>query len=93
LRGFRARELDRSDYRARPAVQHELSILALLKGVERYIYVYDDSSRDSLLDVIRDHAADPVLSLTWFDAAVLCERARQQVPEPTASEGVTRRRP
>ena len=27
----------------------------------------------------RDKAADPDVSLSWFDAAVLTERARQQV--------------
>ena len=73
-------------------MHHELSILALLKGKERYVYFYDDSSRDSLIDSIRDHAADPVLSLTWFDAAVLCERARQQVPESPPTESELRRR-
>jgi len=59
-------------------VQHELSVLALVKGGERYVFLYDDVSRERLLDVIRDQAAHPGLSLTWFDAAVLTERARQQ---------------
>ncbi len=69
---------------AREAVQHELSVLALIKGRERYIYVYDDASRERLLDAIRDQAASPRLSLTWFDAAILTERARQQATEAAA---------
>lgn len=59
-------------------VQHELSVLALVKGGERFIFVYDDVSREKLIDAIRDQAADPEVALSWFDAAVLTERARQQ---------------
>jgi hypothetical protein len=72
-------------------VQHELSILALIKGSERYIYVYDDVSRSRLLDAIRDQAASPRLSLSWFDAAVLTERARQQATEADGEESSRKR--
>ena len=51
---------------------------ALVKGEERYIFVYDDDSRPHLIDLIRDHAADPSLSLNWFDAMVLTTKAREQ---------------
>jgi hypothetical protein len=71
-------------------VQHELSVLALLKGKERFIYVYDDESRPPLLEAIRDQAAHPGLSLTWFDAAILTERARQQALEAEAERQTTR---
>lgn len=64
-------------------MQHELSVLALVKGRERFIYVYDDESRERLIDTVRDHAADPTVSLSWFDAAALTERARQQASLPT----------
>lgn len=57
---------------------HDLNVLALIKGEERFIFVYDDDSRDRLIDAMRDKAADPSVSLNWFDAAVLTERARQQ---------------
>jgi hypothetical protein len=59
-------------------VAQELNILALIKGNERYVYVYDDVSRAPLLDVFRAQAADPELSLSWFDAAVLTQKAREQ---------------
>lgn len=65
-------------------MHHELSILALIKGRERYVYVYDDDSRERLLDAVRDQAASPHLSLNWFDAAVLTKRARQQFMEAAA---------
>jgi hypothetical protein len=60
------------------SVPHELSVLALVKGRERYIYVYDDTSREDLIQVLRDQASSPDCSLSWFDASVLTERARQQ---------------
>jgi hypothetical protein len=59
-------------------VAREFNVLALIKGEERYIFVYDETSRDALLNAFRDQAADPRLSLTWFDAAVLTEKARDQ---------------
>jgi hypothetical protein len=60
------------------SVRRELNVLALLKGVERYVFVYDDDSRQDLIDHFRRQAADPRLSFSWFDAAVLTERAREQ---------------
>ena len=59
-------------------MRREYNVLALVKGAERYVYVYDDASRDQLLNAFRDQAADPALTLSWFDAAVLTEKARQQ---------------
>jgi hypothetical protein len=55
-----------------------LNVLALVKGDERYVYVYDDDSRAALLDVFRTHAAEPDLSLNFFDAAVLTQKAHEQ---------------
>ncbi len=63
---------------------NDLNVLALIKGTERFVYVYDDGSRDAVIDVLRDQAADPGVSLNWFDAAVLTERARHQA---TRSDG------
>ena len=56
----------------------EFNVLALIKGDERYIYVYDDASRSPLLETFHTQAADPNLSLNWFDAAVLTQKAREQ---------------
>ncbi len=56
----------------------EFNVLALIKGEERYVYVYDDASRVPLLETFRTQADDPNLSLNWFDAAVLTQKAREQ---------------
>jgi hypothetical protein len=63
--------------RTRWNLANELNVLALIKGTEHYIYVYDDDSRPQLIDTFRDQAADPQLSLSWFDAIVLTTKARE----------------
>lgn len=59
-------------------MSNEVNVLALIKGAEHYIFVYDDESRAQLIDTIRGQAADPGLSLSWFDAMVLTTKAREQ---------------
>lgn len=60
----------------------ELNVLVLIKGDERYVFVYDDESRDALINDIRDKAADPAVRINWFDAAVLTERVRNHAESP-----------
>lgn len=67
-------------------VAREFNVLALIKGEERYIFIYDEASRDALLNAFRDQAADPRLSLTWFDAAVLTDKAREQAQAALAPQ-------
>jgi hypothetical protein len=57
---------------------NELNVLALVKGAEHYIFVYDDDGRNELIDNFRDLAADPSVNLSWFDAMVLTTKAREQ---------------
>jgi hypothetical protein len=66
-------------------VRPELNVLALFKGTERFIFVYDDDGRDALVDDLRQKAADPAVALNWFDAAVLTERVRNPAAEPDAA--------
>lgn len=60
-------------------MRRELNVLALIKGEERYVYVYDDASHLPLLDTFETDAADERLSFNWFDAAILAQKAREQV--------------
>lgn len=57
---------------------NEFNVLALVKGSEHYIFIYDEDSRGTLLDNFRDLAADPSVNLSWFDAMVLASKAREQ---------------
>jgi hypothetical protein len=59
-------------------VSQEFNVLALIKGDERYVYLYDDVSRTALIESFHLQAADPNLSLNWFDAAVLAKKAEEQ---------------
>jgi hypothetical protein len=68
----------------------EFNVLALIKGDEQYVYVYDDNSRSTLVEAFNAQAADPALSLNWFDAAILTQKAQEQasagpVPAPSSS--------
>ena len=59
-------------------MRREFNVLALIKDEERYVYVYDEESRDTLLQLFRDQAGDPEMTLNWFDAAVLTQKAHEQ---------------
>ncbi len=59
-------------------MSQELNVLALIKGDDRYVYVYDDASRVALVEAFHEQAADRRLSLNWFDAAVLTQKAGEQ---------------
>jgi len=65
-------------------VSRQFNVLALVKGNERYVFVYDEQSRPSLLEAFRANAADAGLSFNWFDAAVLAEKAREQARQQAA---------
>ena len=67
-------------------VRQEFNVLALVKGDERYIYVYDDASRDALLEALQEQAADTGLSLNWFDVAVLTQKANEQAAATPEAE-------
>ena len=59
-------------------MSREYNVVALIKGEEKYVYVYDDISRASLIETFHQHAADPELALNWFDAVVLTQKAEEQ---------------
>ena len=73
-------------------MRQEYNVLALLKGQEHYVFVYDDVSRPALLELFRKQAADTSLSFNWFDAAVLTEKAREQARESTQTPPTARPR-
>ena len=55
----------------------DINVMALVKGGERYVFLYDDESRVEALRTLGRFASDPELSFTWHDAAVLGEKVRQ----------------
>jgi hypothetical protein len=66
-------------------VSQDINVLALVKGNERYIFLYDDASRAEALRTLGRYASNPELSFTWYDAAVLSQKIRQAAaPAPTS---------
>ena len=56
----------------------DINVLALVKGEERYVFLYDDASRAETLRTLGRYASNPELSFTWYDAAVLSQKVRQE---------------
>jgi hypothetical protein len=54
----------------------DINVIALVKGGERYVFLFDDASRAEALRTLGRFAADPDLSFSWHDAAVLGEKVR-----------------
>ncbi|MBR4834741.1 MAG: hypothetical protein IKU86_10500 [Thermoguttaceae bacterium] len=59
-------------------MNQEVNVLALVKGKERYVFLYKDSNRAEVLRSLGRYASDPELSFTWYDAAVLSQKLRRQ---------------
>lgn len=55
----------------------EINVLALVKGNERYVFLFDDDNRVEMLRQFGRFAANPDLSFTWYDAAVMSQKVRQ----------------
>ena len=56
----------------------DINVLALVKGKERYIFLYDDAHRAETLRMLGRHASNPELSFSWYDAAVLSQKIRAE---------------
>lgn len=57
-----------------------VQIVALVKGPERYSVFFDDNAdgRTKALRQLGKWAADPELSFSWYDAAVLSMKVRKE---------------
>ncbi len=62
----------------------EMNVLALVKDAEKFVFFFDDhaDSASTLLQQLGLIAADPDVSFTWYDAAVLSQRLRRLLDEP-----------
>jgi hypothetical protein len=67
-----------------PAVSRDLNVLALVKGEERYVFLFDDNNRAEALRTLGRFASNPDLSFSWYDAAVLSQKIRQTAKQESA---------
>ena len=58
----------------------DINVLALVKGNERYVFLFDDDNRAEALRTLGRYASNPELSFSWYDAAVLSQKIRQTTP-------------
>lgn len=58
-------------------VSQDINVLALVKGEEKYIFLYDDDNRSETLRMLGRYASNSSLSFSWYDAAVLSQKVRK----------------
>jgi hypothetical protein len=59
-----------------------INVLALVKGEERYVFLFDDDHRVEVLNKLGNFASNPELSFSWYDAAILTQKVRQEPAAP-----------
>ena len=64
----------------------DINVVALVKGEERYIFLYDDTQRAETLRTLGRFASDPELSFSWYDAAVLSQKVRRTAQQQEAEQ-------
>lgn len=56
----------------------DVNVLALVKGKERYLFLYGDAQQAQALRTLGRHASNPELSFSWYDAAMLSKKIRSE---------------
>lgn len=59
-------------------MNQEVNVLAIVKGKERYVFMYNEKNREEVLRTFARYASDPELSFSWYDAAVLTQRVQRE---------------
>ena len=58
-------------------MEKDIKVIALVKGEEQYIFLYNENNRAETLRLLGRYASNPELSFSWYDAAVLSQKIRQ----------------
>ncbi len=59
----------------------DVNVLAMVKGKERYIFLFEDAQRADTLRTLGRFASDTELSFSWYDAAVLSQKIRREATQ------------
>ena len=51
-------------------------MVGLVKGGERYVFIFRQDQKDDCLKELGEFAKNPELSFSWYDAAVLSQKVR-----------------
>jgi len=61
----------------------DIKVIALIKGEEQYVFLYNENNRAETLRLLGRYASNPELSFSWYDAAVLSQKIRQDNQQKT----------
>ena len=62
-------------------VAKDINVIALVKGEERYVFLFNDETRAETLRTLGRYASNPDMSFSWYDAAVLSQKVRRTAVE------------
>lgn len=60
-----------------PTDASDKMLVSLVKGSEKYVFIFSLDRRSAFFHTLGRFAANPELSFTWYDAAVLSKRTRE----------------
>ncbi len=60
----------------------DVNVVALVKGEERYIFLFNDQRKGELLRTLGKYASNSELNFSWYDAAVLSQKVRKATQQP-----------
>lgn len=60
-------------------MSQDVNVVALVKGEERYLFLFNDQQKGETLRTLGKYASNPELSFSWYDAAVLSQKVRRAV--------------
>ena len=60
----------------------DVNVVALVKGEERYIFLFNDQRKGELLRTLGKYASNSELNFSWYDAAVLSQKVRKAAQQP-----------
>jgi len=64
----------------------DIKVIALIKGGEQYVFLYNENNRAETLRLLGRYASNPELSFSWYDAAVLSQKIRQDNLQKTREQ-------
>lgn len=67
-------------------MSRDINVVALVKGEERYIFLFSDQQKSETLRTLGRYASDSELSFSWYDAAVLSQKVRNATKESHVGE-------
>lgn len=57
----------------------DIRVIALVRGDQRYFFYYRPETRLALLRTLGRYAADPDLEFSWYDAAIVSAKVREEL--------------